>query len=168
MKHLGVLLLLPCVMGALVPGCANTSLPTSPFSPLPSPTTSTVPPTAPISLIPTALATKGVVTGTLLRWSSTESLPEAELYLASVITATDNVDFRLIALEPDSDPRAEMDALTGTFVFTDVEPALYAVAIVSPFGSALINEPAESNALTFSVVAGQIVDLGVVYSSAGW
>jgi hypothetical protein len=68
----------------------------------------------------------------------------------------------MIAVSPDSDPRATQDPATGAFVFKDVPPGKYALAIWTPVGDTIIQKPGSDEYLLVEVKAGEITDLGTV------
>ncbi len=116
---------------------------------------------------PTPLPGRGVVTGTLLSSSSNRSIPATHLFLAKLSPASGSISIQVAVMDPYSSPRAVTDS-SGAFTFVDVEPGAYTVVCWSPSGSTLIRNLETDKDLSLVVAAGQIVDLGVIYSPAGY
>ena len=164
---LGALFLLLAVIG-----CAGqpispspTALPTdvpaahTPTSVPPSPTT---PPTdVPPTPVPTSLPSMGTVTGLLVEETTQEPLGDYVLYLAKMLKPSGE-GLSVAALDATTDPRVTTEA-EGKFVFVNVPPGSYALALLTPTGPALITDAKTEKEVLFSVEAGEAVDLGSVH-----
>ncbi|HUW12370.1 MAG TPA: hypothetical protein VM537_21775 [Anaerolineae bacterium] len=74
----------------------------------------------------------------------------------------------LAKLDPGSSPKATLDE-TGYFIFVDVAPGTYALAVaISPANSALVPDPESTAELTIVVAAGEVVHLGTVHIPRLW
>jgi hypothetical protein len=119
-------------------------------------------PTAVIPVVvPTPKADLGIVTGKLLSSDSGNPPYIATLYLGSTIPANKDGFPPMVSLSADTDPKGRQDE-TGTFVFTDIKPGLYALVIWDPYNSVVVQDEKKENYLTFEVKAGEITDLGTI------
>lgn len=164
---LGALFLLLAVIG-----CAGQPITPSPTAlPTDVPATAThtsLPPSAtpfptevPATPTPTSLPTMGTVTGLLIEETTQEPLGDYVLYLAKMLKPSSE-GLSVAALDATADPRASTDA-AGKFVFVNVPPESYALALLTPTGPALIKDAKTEKEVLLSVEAGQTVDLGPVY-----
>ena len=118
-------------------------------------------PAAPLA-IPTPAAGRAVVHGIFLREVQETPISEANLYLAEIIPS-DNADLKVAGLDTTTAPHAITNA-NGEFIFTDVEPGEYALAFVTPIGSALVPDPNNPGKdVRLKLEAEQVVDLGTLY-----
>lgn len=163
---LGVLTLI--VIGALVSGCqvgqrAAPPIPASIPSAAPAESAaSAATVTAAPAVIPTAASDSGVVHGRLKREVQETPINEMDLYLAEIISGDSNA-MRVAGLDTNQAPHAITNA-NGEFVFTDVEPGEYALALVTPIGSILIPDPnTPGRDILFTIEAGQTIDLGTLH-----
>lgn len=150
-KHLirGVL----AVSGILLIGCARlSSVPPSTIG-VPSPTSSLPIPTPPDG--------KATIAGALQREGSSEPVSQVDLYLTTLIRTAEGKEI-LAALDVASDPRAFTDR-EGVFLFTEIVPETYGLAIVCPTGSFLLREPDTGGDLLITAEAGALIDLGILY-----
>lgn len=162
---LGVLKLV--VIGLLLSACqfsqpaaVVTPSPTPAVAPTQGPAADPTPSLAPL-LIPAASADSGVVHGVLRREVQETPINEVDLYLAEIIPG-DEEAMRVAGLDTNQAPHAITNA-NGEFVFTDVQPGEYALALVTPIGSMLIPDPkTPGRDVLFTVEAGQTIDLGTL------
>jgi hypothetical protein len=162
---LGALFLLLAVIGCTgqsIPSSPTTlptevpAMPTSfPPSPMPSPTP------VPATPMPTSLPDMGTVTGLLVEETTQEPLGDYVLYLAKMLKSSSE-GLSVAALDATADPRAVTNA-AGKFVFVNVAPESYALALLTPTGPALIKDAKTEKEVLLSVEAGETVDLGPVY-----
>jgi hypothetical protein len=116
-------------------------------------------------VIPTAAQDKGVVHGILMEVDSKKPLSEAEgvdLFLGAILRSGDNGQ-SLASLDKATAPRADPDG-NGRFVFADVPPGEYALVVRSPISEVVARKLDQSGDVIVTVVAGQAIDLGEVYS----
>lgn len=139
--------------GMLLIGCARVSS-------IPSPTVGAPAPTSSLS-IPTPPEGKATIVGVLQREGSSEPVSEVDLYLTTLIRTEEGKEI-LAALDTASDPRAFSDE-EGVFLFTEISPETYGLAIVCPTGSFLLREPDTGEALLTIAEAGAVIDLGTLY-----
>lgn len=124
--------------------------------PAPSPT-----PLAGVSTpIPTSLPSSGTVTGFLFDDVERGPLVGYVLYLAKLLEPMGE-QLSVAALDTQADPRAITDS-AGQFTFTNVAPATYALALLTPTGAVLILDPVTKKEIVFSVAAGDVVNLGEI------
>jgi hypothetical protein len=123
-------------------------------------------PSLPSSASPLAIATGvpvgtsrpglGTVKGTLLDVATKMPVRERLLLLAK-IHPSDKMS--VAALDPATPLKYTTDEV-GRFVITDVPPDSYALGMLLPTGYVLIIDPITRNEKTFSVKAGETLDLG--------
>lgn len=142
-----------CEMGAAQTPPTNPTAPTAEAgaaSPVPSP----IP-------VPTTAPGNSTVRGSLVHIDTNRPLTEDDgilLFLAGII----NGDFRTAALDKLNAPRASIDQ-QGNFVFTNVPPGEYAVALVTPTSEFLMKDPQKiSEDLIFKIEADKTLDLGTL------
>ena len=141
------------VSGMLLIGCAKVSS-------IPPPTVGAATPTSLLS-IPTPPEGKATIAGVLQREGSSEPVSEVDVYLATLIRTAEGKEI-LAALDVASDPRGFTDQ-EGVFLFTEVSPETYGLAIVCPTGSFLLREPDTGGDLLITAEAGAVIDLGLLY-----
>lgn len=148
-RHKNILFVLSVVL-LLFTGCQNASTLTA------QPAATSVP-----WIVPTPKAGMGVVKGQLL--SSTDGKPiDVAIYLAKNLT-TDKPELPpLVSLSTQNTPRGNMDASTGNFYFTDIEPGnAYVIALLFPSDMEYI-KTAPNKPVMVTVEAGKTVDVGVI------
>lgn len=131
----------------------------------PPPTTNPtylLPTASPLPLDSTPLPDKGIVRGRLVETGRASG--GQLVYLAPVLKPVEPGSIGVARLDPASDPRAEADE-AGQFIFLDVLPGQYALALMSPVGAVLI-QGSDGGDIIVIVEAGQAVDLGPVQISA--
>lgn len=112
-------------------------------------------------VIPTPESGKGVVVGQLLNPGPGGEPYFASLYLARTIDSDRQGYPPIIAFSDTEDPLASQDK-TGKFLFENVEPGLYALAIWTPIASTIIQDPETNDYMLVEVRAGEFLDLGVI------
>ncbi len=112
-------------------------------------------------VIPTPGAETGVVVGQLLTPGPGGEPYYSTLYLARTIFADEEDMPPIIAFSEAEDPVSTQDK-TGRFLFTDVPPGEYALALWSPVSSTILQEPDTEEYLVFEVKAGEVTDLGII------
>lgn len=125
-----------------------------------APTVGAPTPTSPLS-IPTPPEGKATIAGVLQREGRSEPVSEVDVYLTTLIRTAEGKEI-LAALDAASDPRAFTDQ-EGGFLFTDIAPETYGLAIVCPTGSFLLREPDTGGDLLITAEAGAVIDLGTLY-----
>jgi hypothetical protein len=136
-----------------------------PASVEPSPTANPTPllPTAsPLPLDSAPSPDRGIVRGRLVETGRPSG--GQLVYLAPVLKPVEPGSIGVARLDPASDPRAEADE-AGQFIFLDVLPGQYALALMSPVGAVLI-QGSDGGDIIVTVEPGQAVDLGPVQISA--
>lgn len=141
--------------GMLLIGCARVSS-------IPPPTVGAPAPTSPLST-PTPPEGKATIAGVLQREGSSEPVSEVDLYLTTLLRTAEGKEI-LAALDVATDPRAFTDQ-EGVFLFTEISPETYGLAIVCPTGSFLLREPDTGGDLLITAEAGAVIDLGILYIS---
>lgn len=111
--------------------------------------------------IPTPKAETGIVTGQMLTPGPGGQPFYNPLYLASTIPASIEGYPPVIALSEDDAPSSIQDK-QGTFLFLNIPPGTYALALWSPVASTIILDPETQNYLLIEVRAGEVTDLGVI------
>jgi hypothetical protein len=109
--------------------------------------------------IPAPTQDKGIVTGFLVTGSKEPYL--GTIYLAKAIPASIADYPPLVAFSDQTDPKAVQD-VKGRFLFEDIAPGEYAIAIWNPVSSFILQELGTENFLLFNVEAGKVTDLGEV------
>jgi len=117
--------------------------------------------------IPTASPGKGVIHGIILSYDSKTPLSEAQgvdVFLAAIVDST-NPTQRMVGLDKTTAPRADPDK-NGVFVFADVPPGEYALAVRGPTSEVLGRKADDLNKdYVFTVTAGQTLDIGQMYAT---
>lgn len=103
----------------------------------------------------------GVIVGQLLTPGPGGEPYYATLYLAQTIEASEAGYPPIISFSENQDPVAQQDK-SGRFLFVNIPPGEYALAIWSPISSTVIQDPETGDYLVFEVKAGEITDLGVI------
>lgn len=111
--------------------------------------------------IPEPSSDTGVITGQLLTPGPGGEPYYATLYLAQTIEASEAGYPPIISFSENENPVAQQDK-SGRFLFINVPPGEYALAIWSPISSTVIQDPDTGDYLVFEVKAGEITDLGVI------
>lgn len=112
-------------------------------------------------VIPTPQAASGVITGQLLTPGPDGEPYLTTLFLADTIPPDQEGYPPMIGFSEEDSPLAEQDKL-GNFLFADVPPGTYALAIWSPISSTIIQEPDSPDYLLVVVEAGETTDLGII------
>lgn len=166
MKHLTALIALFSAFSVLLTGCLNSPTFTV-ESPLLTPgwvftSLQPTPGSSPFLALPTpSSAEVATVGGILVRDlgnQGSEFMANATVYLASVIRSDDGT--AMMAVVRETSPKAMTDE-NGIFIFTDVLPDTYGLAIATPIGSFLIQDETGGDFL-FTVQAGEVLDLGEI------
>jgi hypothetical protein len=111
--------------------------------------------------MPTSLPDMGTVTGLLIEETNQAPLGDYVLYLAKMLKSSTE-GLSVAALDATTDPRATTD-MAGKFVFVNVPPESYALALLAPTGPALFKDAKTGKEVLLSVEAGETVDLGDIY-----
>lgn len=111
--------------------------------------------------IPTPQSSSGVITGQLLSPGPGGEPYYTTLYLADTISSDQEGYPPMVAFSEQDSPVADQDKM-GYFVFVDVPPGLYALAVWSPITSTIIQEPDSPDYLLVEVEAGETTDLGII------
>lgn len=112
-------------------------------------------------IIPAATESAGVVHGRIVREvGDAPILGGVELYLAEIIPSDTEV-MRVAGLDTNEAPKATL-SITGEFVFADVPPGEYAIALVTPVSQMLITDKENGRDLLVTVEANSTVDLGTL------
>lgn len=90
---------------------------------------------------------------------------DTKLQLARVIRSEDGTP--LIASLGDKTSPTTVTDEHGRFLFTDVPPDTYGLVLVTPLGSLLFRDDTGAN-LLFDVVAGEVLDIGVVHTDIAY
>ena len=116
--------------------------------------------------IPTASPGKSVIHGVILSADTKKPLTEADgvdVFLAAIIYSTDKTQ-RMAGVDKGIDPRVDLDK-DGAFVFADVAPGEYAIAVRGPMAEVLVRKADNLDQdYIFTVAAGQTLDLGQLYA----
>jgi hypothetical protein len=111
--------------------------------------------------IPTPQADTGIVMGQLLTPDEDGEPYYGTLYLARTLETDAEGMPPIIAFSEGEDPLSTQDK-TGTFLFVDIPPGKYALALWSPVTSTIIQDPEIDDYMVFEVKAGEVTDLGVI------
>jgi hypothetical protein len=111
--------------------------------------------------IPDPKADLGIVIGQLLTPGPGGEPYYTTLYLARTIESDQGDMPPIIAFSESEDPVSTQDK-AGAFMFVDVPPGKYALAIWSPLTSTIIQSPDSEDYLVFEVKAGETTDLGII------
>ncbi|MBN1953483.1 MAG: hypothetical protein JW900_00410 [Anaerolineae bacterium] len=172
MKYLSILVLLFSMGGLVLAGCGPS--PVTPDSPLPTPGAGTdqlpesplptpVPPVAEDEFPTPSSPDLAVVTGVIMRdvyGEASDPLSGYTVYLGRVLYS-DTGHPALVSVG-DSSPRAVV-AANGRFLFLDVLPDIYGLAIGTPLGE-ILYEPPEGGDFIFTLEPGQVLDLGELHT----
>jgi hypothetical protein len=127
-----------------------------------------VPPTQPFFedlpealTIPTPGPETGIVVGQLLTPGPGGDPYYSTLYLARTIETDTEGMPPIIAFSEAEDPVSTQDK-TGKFMFLDIVPGTYALALWSPVASTILQDPETEDYLLFDVSPGEITDLGII------
>lgn len=121
------------------------------------------------SLKGTPVAGKGHVQGVLVNrgpGGPAEPLRNRIVYLAQMLSSTDGALSGIVRVDENSAPVGVTDG-AGHFVFENVEPGWYALAIKIPRELLLARDVNSGDDVLFQVQAGQIVDTGEIVVSIG-
>lgn len=111
----------------------------------------------------------GVVTGTLtrdVRGMPLQPIPGVTLYLAAVLRDSSGALAGLAGLDEATAPATTTDGV-GQFAFTGVEPGLYLLIVKTPLSVVPVRDT-DSEDVTADVVAGEVAELGIIYSTVTW
>jgi hypothetical protein len=111
--------------------------------------------------IPEPSSDTGIIIGQLLTPGPGGQPYYATLYLAQTIEASEEGYPPIISFSEAENPVAQQDK-SGKFLFVDISPGEYALAIWSPISSTIVQDPDTGDYLVFEVKAGEITDLGVI------
>lgn len=116
------------------------------------------------SIVPTPIASKGTVVGTLISTISDKPLTGLTLYFGTLLPLTPGPDY-LISMDLANSPKTIIRE-GGRFIAENISPGNYVLLIWTPHESRYILDPNKPDKeLIVEVIAGQIVDLGEVYAS---
>lgn len=116
------------------------------------------------SIIPTPIASKGTVVGTLVSTIPGKSLTGLSLYFGTLLPLTPGPD-HLISMDLVNSPNTFIRD-DGRFIAENIPPGEYVLILWTPHESRYIFDPNKSDEeLIVEVVGGQIVDLGKISAS---
>lgn len=110
--------------------------------------------------VPTPGPNSGVVTGKLID-SITGKPYKSDVFLSKNLTSDHPEMPPLISFSYDSNPRAAQDD-AGNFIFKDVPPGEYVIALWSPGNVQFVLEKGTSNPFQIKVEAGKVLELGEI------
>lgn len=111
--------------------------------------------------IPTPEAGTGIVVGQLLTPGPGGEPFYNQLYLARTLEADKEGYPPVITFSEAEDPVSSQDK-TGTFLFINIKPGVYALAMWAPVASTIIQDPETQDYMLFEVREGETTDLGVI------
>ena len=111
--------------------------------------------------IPTPEIDKGIIQGQLLTTDPEGEPYYATLYLARTIQSDQEGYPPIVTFSEDEDPSSIQDK-GGHFLFTNINPGIYALSIWSPVSNVIIVDPDTQAYMLIEVNAGEITDLGVI------
>ena len=111
--------------------------------------------------IPTPEIDKGIIHGQLLTTDPEGEPCYATIYLARTIQSDQEGYPPIVTFSEDEDPSAVQDK-GGRFLFINIPPGIYALAIWSPVSNIIIVDPDTQDYMLIEVRAGEITDLGVI------
>lgn len=111
--------------------------------------------------IPTPEAGTGIVVGQLLTPGPGGEPFYNQLYLARTLEADKEGYPPVITFSENEDPVSTQDK-TGTFLFVNIKPGVYALAMWAPVASTIIQDPETQDYMLFEVREGETTDLGVI------
>ena len=111
--------------------------------------------------IPTPEVDKGIIHGQLLTADPEGEPYYATIYLARTIQSAQEGYPPIVTFSEDEDPSSVQDK-EGRFLFTNIPPGIYALAIWSPVSNIIIVDPDTQNYMLIEVRAGEITDLGAI------
>ena len=149
---LAALILAACTVPTLTPA-------PSPFkSPLNTPASP-----APSNPAPTPKSGTGAVIGRTVAGSlDGPGYVGDELYLGSLIPASDPQAEPMISLSENVDPKADIYQSDGYFAFNNVQPGNYALVMWNPVSSFVVELPNGSGMVQVKVEPDKVTDLGVI------
>ena len=166
-KHQIMMVVTAFVLSILLGGCRYTHVPTkSPVVPLvqsrsfvsPQPSSNSA---SVHGFLSSPSSGRATIVGRLVRniGSNSEPMAHTKILLAKVIFSEDGTPIVAAASEETS-PMTVTDH-NGVFVFRDVAPDTYSVAIVTPIGIFIIRDDAGKDFI-FTIQAGAVLDLGEI------
>lgn len=168
-KHLTLIVVAALIFSAVSGGCRKLPIPVksskdnsgqSYVLASPQPTTGFA-----LDLLPTP-SSAGVATvgGRLMRDIGDHSEPMAgiKILLASVLRSKDGTP--VVARASEETSPAAVTSENGVFIFTDVPPDTYGIAVVTPLGMFLIQDETGKDFL-FAVQGGTVLDLGEIHTT---
>lgn len=142
----------PSELQTAYPGGAPTQPPLPSSYPAPQDTT----PIAAVAPRVTADASKGTVTGKLLK--NGVAVENVSLYLAKILKSLDGKELSLV-IDKTVSPHAITDS-TGKFVFQNVPPETYGFIVDTAVQTYALSKPGTNDQIRVTVTSGQAVDLG--------
>ena len=142
---------------------------TATLPPYPSPEEQALPGEAIASPKGTPVAGKGHAQGMIINRGpdhTTEPLGNRILYLAQMLPNTDGAPSGIVRVDENSAPMTVTDG-DGRFVFENVEPGYYALAIKIPRDLLLARDVNNGEDVLIEVKAGEAVAIGVIIVSLG-
>ena len=114
--------------------------------------------------LPSPLAGTAVVTGKIVRdlFTHREPLADTKILLANVIKSEDGTP--IVAAASEETSPVALTGKDGSFVFTNINPGIYSIVIVTPIGLFLIQDKSGNNFI-FTAQPGMIVDLGEILTT---
>jgi hypothetical protein len=111
--------------------------------------------------IPTPESGNGIIVGQLLTPGPGGEPFYNPLYLATTIPASIEGYPPVIALSESDAPSSTQDK-EGRFLFVNIPPGTYALALWSPVASTIIQDPETGDYMLVEVREGEVLDLGVI------
>jgi len=109
--------------------------------------------------IPTPSSGRGVVVGRLVT-NAPDSLIGLSIFLGDVIVINEHAHAAF--LNRQQAPIGRLDTTSGWFVFTDVDPGLYALIISEPEVGSWVYMNPEGDIIVIEVLANEVTNLGEV------
>jgi len=113
------------------------------------------------NIIPTPIASKGTVIGTLISSIPEKSIAGLALYFGTLLPLTPGPD-HLVTMDPVNSPMAYIRD-DGSFMVENVTPGEYVLILWTPHESRYVPDPNSSEKdFIVKVVGGQIVNIGTL------
>lgn len=116
------------------------------------------------TIIPTPAKGSGTLTGKLENSASNQSLGGLIIYLGTILPLNQG-EAHLVTISSDQSPKTTVQP-DGTFVFSNVAPARYAIVLWSPFRSSSVLDPQDpQKEFIVTVEPDKVTDLGTIEAS---